>query len=253
MTVHEKEGWIETKNDKKQTPEKYGHIGSLLSSVFLTVAVCICLLVSVQVARNGYVNLFGYSCFRVITGSMEPTIPVGAVLISRETNILEIESGDIICYRTEVSEIHGSIVTHRVLEAGYDSNGNYALITKGDANASADPFLVRSTNLIGRVVWYSGAESAVTVILAVLSGKIGFLACVVIPILLLSTMVMQRCAKNLYSEIGEVRRTLKKEQEDNELLPGYSTLTRSDYEEIYESIKADLLKELLGNDLEKKQ
>ena len=35
-----------------------------------------------------------------------------------------VEVGDIVCYRTKISEIYGSIVTHRVIDKQKDNNGN---------------------------------------------------------------------------------------------------------------------------------
>ena len=48
---------------------------SLLVTLMLILAVLLCLYVVVQVMSNGYVNIGGYMMFRVVTGSMEPTIP----------------------------------------------------------------------------------------------------------------------------------------------------------------------------------
>ncbi|MDO4651148.1 MAG: S26 family signal peptidase [Eubacteriales bacterium] len=88
---------------------------SLLVTVLLVLAVALCLYTAVQVLSNGYVNLGGFMMFRVVTGSMEPTIPVGALLVTQQVDIESIRMDDIICFRTQVSEIWGKIVTHRVV------------------------------------------------------------------------------------------------------------------------------------------
>ena len=77
---------------------------------------------SIQVVSKGFVTVGGYSTFRVVTGSMEPTISTGALLICKNTPIEKIEEGEIICYRSEAEEIYGSIVTHRVV-AVYEKDG----------------------------------------------------------------------------------------------------------------------------------
>ena len=46
------------------------------------VALLVVLLIMVRV--NGYVSLFGKSLFRVVSGSMEPTIMTGALLLADE-------------------------------------------------------------------------------------------------------------------------------------------------------------------------
>jgi signal peptidase len=214
---------------------------SIASSVILALAVAICIAISAQVATKGYVSVFGFSCFHVVTGSMEPTIPTGAVLISERTLINNIEVDDIICYRTEVEEIKGSIVTHRVVQIGTDEYGRYALITQGDANLTADPYLVYADNLVGRVVWFSGKGNALTELLSLLSGKIGFLALIVFPILLIAGLVMQGCVRRLHNDMQELMVAVREDRRQNELLPGYTTITRREFEEIYESIRADIL------------
>jgi signal peptidase len=221
---------------------------SVVSTVILVFAVVLCLVISIQVATNGYVSIFGYSCFRVITGSMEPTIPVGAILISEKTDIHAIEDDDIVCYRTEAEEIKGSIVTHRVVQIGYDSNGEYALVTQGDANLSADPYLVHADNLVGRVIWFSGKENALTEFLGLLSGKTGFLGIVVFPILLIAGLVMQGCVRRLYRDMRELNEALREDQRKNAILPGYTTITQQEFDEMYERIKAEILEALRERD-----
>ena len=59
----------------------------VLITVLLILVVLLCLFVTVQVVSQGYVNVAGYSLFRVVTGSMEPTIPVGALLVSQQVDM----------------------------------------------------------------------------------------------------------------------------------------------------------------------
>lgn len=61
------------------------NIGGKLATALLVAASILCVYVVVQVLTQGYVNFFGYSVFRVVTGSMEPTIAPGSLLISTTT------------------------------------------------------------------------------------------------------------------------------------------------------------------------
>ncbi|MBO5068750.1 MAG: signal peptidase I [Roseburia sp.] len=230
----------------------------IISSVILAIAASICLIFAVQVVTRGYVNIGGYSLFRVVTGSMEPTIPTGAILICKDTEIDQINTGDIVCYRTKVAEIYGSIVTHRVADIKQDENGAIQLETRGDANMSSDPYYVDAANLIGRVTWYSGKESVLNNMLSFLSGKIGFFVCIVFPVLLVSGLILQNAVKNLQKELMLARYELERgvaeeiseEIKDSELLPGYTTLTYADYEAIYETLRKELMEELNGRNQE---
>ena len=111
---------------------------SILVTILLILAVALCVYTAVQVLSQGYVNLGGFMMFRVVTGSMEPTIPVGALLLTREVDIESIQMHDIICFRTQVAEIWGKIVTHRVVGIEMSEWNGPLLITKGDANLTAD-------------------------------------------------------------------------------------------------------------------
>lgn len=236
----------------------------IISSVFLAAAVGLCMFISVQVAANGYANIAGFSMFRVVTGSMEPTISVGEALICRSVAIEDIEVGDIVCYRTEVAEIRGAVVTHRVVAVETDENGSLYLMTRGDSNIVADPYPVREDDLVGQVIWYSGKESVVTNVLSFLTGKIGFLTCIVFPVLLAAGLILQSSVKNLHQEVLRVKRELDREEDlhpsredgaENEAreesaqsgmapMPGYTVLTQADYDEILEAVRAELIEEL---------
>lgn len=228
----------------------------IFSSMILAIAAVICLYFGIQVVTEGYVKVGGYSTFRVVTGSMEPTISTDAILLCKETKIEKIKEGDIVCYRTKVAEIYGSIVTHRVVAVEKDDNGSIYLETRGDANVSSDPYYVSSKDLIGKVIWYSGEGSVINDMLSFLTGKMGFLLCIVFPILLVSGLIMQNAVKNLQKDLAlakeELRREALAEMSDgdkvSQLLPGYTTLTYADYEAIYESLRKELLEELNGKD-----
>lgn len=230
----------------------------IVSMTVLALSVLICVIVTVQTLVNGYVNIFGYSVFRVVTGSMEPTIPIGAVLLSRETGVDDVEVGDIICFRSRESSHYGSIVTHRVVSISEDENGKKYLESRGDANYSSDPYFVQEENLIGKVIWYTGKEGAFNKVLAFVSGKIGFLALIVIPILLIAGLILYGVGRNIRGELDEALVKLAKNKKSGppsepmpdkkDLLPGYSTLTEKDYNDIYETLKSELWKELSGNE-----
>ena len=229
----------------------------IISSIILVIAVSLCLTCAVQVVSKGYVSIGGYSMFRVVTGSMEPTIHTGAILLNKKTDISNIEAGDIVCYQTKVAEIYNSIVTHRVTAVEKDGFGSIYLETKGDANLASDFYYVDSSNLIGKVIWYSGKENFLTNMLSFISGKLGFVLCIVFPVLLLGGVFLQNAVKGLQRDLEKAKYELantKTEENSSirgeDLLPGYTTLTYADYEAIYESVKKYILEELNGTNQE---
>ena len=216
---------------------------SVLVTILLVLAVALCLYAAVQVLSRGYVNLGGFMTFRVVTGSMEPTIPVGALLVTREVDIQNVQLNDIICFRTEVAEIWGKIVTHRVVNILEMENGSILLETKGDANLASDIFLVDQNNLVGKVIWHTGDGSVLANILSLFTSKIGFLGCIVFPALLLAGKILKDSVANIRQDLQQI---LEENQEDraweNDPLCG---MTQEEYDEMYDRIKAELMEELM--------
>ena len=87
-------------------------------------------------------RLFGYSIYSVVSGSMEPALPVGSIVYVEPAGFTEIRIGDVIAFDDE-----GTVVTHRVIE---DRPQESAFITKGDANSSPDILPTPYWKLIGR-------------------------------------------------------------------------------------------------------
>ena len=71
---------------------------STISMVLLVLAIIFCATIILQVSTQGYVSILGFSVFRIATPSMEPTLPVNTFIISRKTDIRELNKDDIICF-----------------------------------------------------------------------------------------------------------------------------------------------------------
>ena len=97
------------------------------------------------------VRLFGLSPYTVLSGSMEPNYHVGSLVYVKEVEPHQLKVGDTITYTIS----GGTVVTHRIVEVLHDED-NPAIIsfrTKGDNNKVADGTPVRSSNVIGKVVF----------------------------------------------------------------------------------------------------
>lgn len=219
---------------------------NVLISALLIFAVLLCLWVTFQVIGKGYVNLFGYSLFRVVTGSMEPTIPVGSLLVCEHVDMEAVQVGDIICFRAQESAIFGQMMTHRVTAVFPVVDGSLLFETRGDANLTADGFLVSQTNFVGKVIWHMGANSVLSSILSFCSNKIGFLACIVIPILILGGLLMKDCVNNIRAELQKAMDELERESVSPDPEPDpLLEMTEEERNEMYERIRAEVLEELM--------
>ena len=82
--------------------------------------------------------LFGYSLYRVSSGSMAPELGVGDVILVHSCDGMDVKKDDIVTYVATSGEMSGKLITHRVVKAPYQEGDGYYLITKGDANNYAD-------------------------------------------------------------------------------------------------------------------
>lgn len=82
-------------------------------------------------------SVFGYSIFRVSSGSMEPELMVGDIILDKTVdNPDDLKVGDVITFKS--SDYGDMLVTHKVIKAPYEENGKLMLQTKGIANEVED-------------------------------------------------------------------------------------------------------------------
>ena len=92
------------------------------------------------------VRLFGIQVFSVVSGSMEPNIPVGSLIYVQKVDPAEVQPGDVITYVLS----NNMPSTHRVVRVDAENQHFY---TKGDANEAEDGAPVHFNNLIGKPVF----------------------------------------------------------------------------------------------------
>lgn len=85
---------------------------------------------------------------KVLSGSMEPGIKVGDLIIAKKTDPSNVKEGDVVTFKMN-SVVN---VTHRVVEV-FNNDNNISFKTKGDANNIADDTLVQGDNLVGKLVF----------------------------------------------------------------------------------------------------
>ena len=231
--------------NQEQNQGKKKDFRSIASATVLVVAVLFSLILSVQVVLRGYAGVAGYSVFRVITGSMEPTLAVDSLVLAKKTAITDIKVDDIVVFFAPTGSGESRIVTHRVVSIGWNEYGAVELETRGDANPVADSDLVTGDDLIGKVVWYTEEEGGVMNIVSFISSKFGFIACIAFPILLLGGLILRACIASIQNEIYRVSRELDLESE--KALEEAGHVSAEEYQEIYQRIKAELLEEQKKN------
>lgn len=106
----------------------------------------------------------GYEIYNVVSGSMEPEIPIGSVIYVESVEPATIAEGEIIAFHSE-----DSIITHRVVQ-NRSLQGEF--ITKGDANPGEDMNPVAYSEVVGRVTRHFPVVGRLMAVYASRVGKI---------------------------------------------------------------------------------
>ena len=112
-------------------------IVNVLCWIFVAVIVLTLALSLISRLNGETPSIFGYSILRVSSGSMEPELKVGDIILDKVVdNPEELKVGDVITFKSV--DYSGLMVTHKIIKAPYEENGELMLQTKGLANDLAD-------------------------------------------------------------------------------------------------------------------
>lgn len=134
-------------NSKQEKPlserERYTKGGRFLPALCSIIGTILLLGVIILMIPVTVPNWMGYEVFEVISGSMEPEIPVGSIVYVKMIAPEEISDGEIIAFYAK-----DAVVIHRVVT---NQSEMHSFITKGDANEMEDINEVQYSTVIGRV------------------------------------------------------------------------------------------------------
>ncbi|MDD6188788.1 MAG: signal peptidase I [Clostridiales bacterium] len=191
---------------------------NIVSIAIIVLAVLV--LLNVVMTRSGDVpSVMGYSVFRVMTGSMEPTIPTYSIIVTHAVEPSEIEEGDVISYFSKDPALNGAVNTHRVVDI-YEEEGTVFYQTRGDANNADDLYPPTADDIIGKVVFSSYFIGA---IVRLISNPLVFFPLILVPLLvmlILNLVKTYRMAANIARqeeerEIREAIEEARKKREDS--------------------------------------
>lgn len=156
-------------NRKKQIAAK---VCSVIGTLLLLVAILVCIPLTLP-------RLAGYQIYHVISGSMEPAIPVESVVYVKDVAPADIQKKDVIAFHSVLGE--EAIITHRVV-----SNNRVAgeIVTKGDANAKEDLEPVPYENVLGKVALTVPVLGKILATLATIQGKTAVGSVILLALLL---------------------------------------------------------------------
>lgn len=119
-----------------------------VKQAFLALATLLFTIVVIISAFTIITPHFGWVHSIVYSGSMEPAINVGGIVIIRPVDTDTVRVGDVITFKVEGND--DLMITHRVVEVTNNGIENQFL-TKGDANEGNDIAPVSSEDVVGKV------------------------------------------------------------------------------------------------------
>lgn len=122
--------------------------------ILLVIASIAVLFVIVTTPKGQVPKVCGYALLRVMTGSMEPTIPTDSLLVVKEVPVNSLKVGDVISFYSKDPALWGMVNTHRIIEIGREEGG-YLFCTKGDANNVEDHYPTPEDMVLGKVIFSS--------------------------------------------------------------------------------------------------
>ena len=147
-------------------------------------------------------GIFGYKPMIVMSGSMDPTIKVGDLIIVEETDLKDLKKNDIIAFRVK----DDTLVSHRIMDISYDGN-RYYFETKGDNNNTKDDNLVKDKNVEGKYIFRIAKLGS---FLIFISQPTGFIALLLAAIILFLIVILI-----IHSKSDKKEEELIKEFEEN--------------------------------------
>ena len=107
-------------------------------------------------------SCLGIKTYAIISGSMEPNINIGDIVVAKSIKNKEesIKVGDVISYRKGQA-----VITHRITNIEKDENGILRISTKGDNNNAEDSERILINNIEGKVITVIPKIGYVTLVL----------------------------------------------------------------------------------------
>jgi len=181
-------------------------IFKLLADTIYWLAITVLVLIAGTTAFSVLKAPGGWRSFVVLSGSMEPKIKTGSVVVIKPQ--AEYKQGDVVTFlsspKANLKKLDATI-THRIAEV-HDDEGRATFTTKGDANEDPDRESVTERQVLGKVM-VSIPFLGYAVSFA--KTQTGFITLIIIP----GTLIIYSELVNIKKELVELAKTLKEKIE----------------------------------------
>lgn len=162
--------------------------GAVTAVLFVAVAGSVLLVLAGRRASDGIPTVLDYKVLSVLSGSMEPAISTGDVIIVEPLKPeQEIREGDVITFRAP--DAPDMLITHRVIGIVSVNGEPAAYVTKGDANDAPDLTPVQRFQIVGIQRWRIRYYGYLT---QFMQTKTGVISLVIVPGVLLMALEVRK-------------------------------------------------------------
>ncbi len=124
----------------------------ILGTILLIVLIAVVVLMFNARLSGEAPSVFGYQIFRVSSGSMEPELMIGDVILVKKADVEDIQKGDIVTYKGEEGDFANKFITHKMIEDPEYVDGEYIFKSQGIVEGALPDPVWYEDQLLGEFV-----------------------------------------------------------------------------------------------------
>lgn len=124
----------------------------ILGTILLIVLIAVVILMFNARLSGEAPSVFGYQIFRVSSGSMEPELMIGDVILVKKADVEDIQKGDIVTYKGEEDDFANKFITHKMIEDPQYIDGEYVFKSQGIVEGALPDPVWYEDQLLGEFV-----------------------------------------------------------------------------------------------------
>ncbi len=124
----------------------------ILGTILLIVLIAVVILMFNARLSGEAPSVFGYQIFRVSSGSMEPELMIGDVILVKKADVEDIQKGDIVTYKGEEGDFANKFITHKMIEDPQYVDGEYVFKSQGIVEGALPDPVWYEDQLLGELV-----------------------------------------------------------------------------------------------------
>jgi len=188
---------------KKKKDRKIIVIFRKIIAIIANVLMVLLILVGIVVAVSVLPIRNNFKILSVMSGSMQPKIPVGSIVVIKPAQ--EYVVGNIVTFKNNSQRKKDDYTTHRIVDVQDASDSSKLYITKGDANDSNDSERVEPRRIIGKYLFQIKWLGYLLVYIKTLPGLI---LIIIIP----SAIIVYEEFKKMHRETRELIKKRRKKK-----------------------------------------